>query len=192
VFDTAVHYLRYRLGLAAAETKTSPAEREALARHAAGRLKCVEIGVWHGVNTLMIRKVMDSRGVLTGVDPFEPGRLGVSFPRLIAMRETAKSSHATLRLLRMTSREAAGVFQGTVDFLFIDGDHSWDGLRTDWESWRGKIETGGVVCLHDSRATGERPIHDSGSVRYTTEVILRDAAFEVVEEVETLTVLRRK
>ena len=42
---------------------------------------------------------------------------------------------------------------------------------------------GGVVALHDSRPTPDRPIHDAGSVRYAAEVIRPDPRFEVVDEV---------
>lgn len=192
MYDTVLHYLFYRIGLAGPQTQTNPAEQDALSRHAAGQRRCVEIGVWHGVNTLRIRSAMDPAGVITGVDPFPPGRLGISFPRLIALREATRTANGTLRLLRMTSREAALTWEGTVDFLFIDGDHTYQGLRTDWESWRERITPGGIVCLHDSHATPGRPIHEAGSVRYTDEVILRDSKFDLVEVVETLTVLRRR
>lgn len=66
------HLLAYLAGRAEAETQTSPAEREAIARWATGRRCCVEIGVWHGVTTRRIREVMAADGVLTGVDPFPP------------------------------------------------------------------------------------------------------------------------
>jgi hypothetical protein len=54
------------------------------------------------------------------------------------------------------------------------------------------VAPGGVVCLHDSRATTERPIADAGSVRFVAEVISHDPRFETVEVVETLTVVQRK
>ena len=53
------------------------------------------------------------------------------------------------------------------------------------------VVIGGIVCLHDSHPTPARPIHDAGSVRFTDEVILPDPRYQVVEVVETLTVLRR-
>ena len=79
-----------------------------------------------------------------------------------------------------------------IDFLFIDGDHSYEGIRADWEGWSSFVAPEGVVCLHDSRATAERPIADAGSVRYVAEVVSRDPRFETAEVVETLTVLVRK
>lgn len=186
------HYLLYRLGLASAETQTSRAEQQALLRWATGRQRLVEIGVWHGANTRRLREVMAGDGVLTGVDPFPSGRLGVSLPLAIARREIARCPRGLFALLRMTSAEAARGWEKTIDFLFIDGDHSYDGIRADWEGWSRFVAPGGVVCLHDSRATAERPTADAGSVRYAGEVIARDPRFETAEVVETLTVLLRK
>jgi predicted O-methyltransferase YrrM len=192
MLDVARHYVLYLFGLASAETQTTEAEREALARHATGRRRCVEIGVWHGVTTRLIRDSMSPDGVLTGVDPFPPGRLGFSFQLLIARREISRSRNGTFRLVRLPSAEAATQWEGPVDFLFIDGDHTYAALKADWEGWSGRVVPGGVACLHDSRSSDTRSIDDAGSVRYTSEVILRDHRFEVVETIDTLTVLRRR
>jgi len=189
--STLWHCLLWRLGVAAPETQTSPAERAALARHASGRKSCVEIGVWHGVNTRRIRAVMAPDGTVTAVDPFPPGRLGFSIPRAIAVREIGRCARGRAVLLRTTSADAAKGWSAPVDFLFVDGDHSYEALRTDWEAWSPHIAPGGIVCLHDSNATPERPITDAGSVRFTEEVALRDPRFRLVEVEETLTVLRR-
>jgi predicted O-methyltransferase YrrM len=192
VLHSLRHYLLYLAGLARAETQTSPAEQEAIARHARGRRQCVEIGVWHGVNTLRIRRAMAEDGVLWAVDPFPAGRLGFSIPERIARAEVARSSRGAVLWMRCASAEAARRRENPVDFIFIDGDHSYEALRTDWESWSPKLEPGGMVLLHDSRATPRRPIETAGSVRFTREVILADPRFETVETVETLTVLRRR
>ncbi len=80
---------------------------------------------------------------------------------------------------------------GGVDFVFIDGDHSYDGLRGDWEAWSPLIAPGGCVALHDSRSTPNNNIDDAGSVHFTRDVILNDPRFEVVDVVDSLTVMRR-
>ena len=190
------HFLLWNLGLAHAETQTSEAERDCLERCARGRRRLVEIGVWHGVTTCRLRRAMSDEGVLWGVDPYPPGRLGFSAQRLIARRETAKVPNGDLRWVRLTGEEAAREYarasDDPVDFVFIDGDHSYEGLRGDWEAWSGLVAEGGVVALHDSCSSATRRIDDAGSVRYTREVIAADARFETVEVVDTLTVLRRR
>lgn len=190
------HFLLWSAGLASAETQTSEVERACLARHATGRRRLVEIGVWHGVTTCRLRRVMAADGVLFGVDPYTPGRLGFSAQKTIARREVGKTTGGEVRWLRSTGVEAArwlvNAKEPPVEFVFIDGDHSYDGLRGDWEAWSGLVEPGGVIALHDSQSSAERDIENAGSVRYTREVVRCDARYEVAEVVDTLTVLRRK
>ena len=42
-----------------------------------------------------------------------------------------------------------------VDLVFIDGDHSEQGVRADWEGWHGFVEPGGAVLFHDARLSQE-------------------------------------
>jgi predicted O-methyltransferase YrrM len=191
-----IHLLLWFARLAAAETQTSDAERAALVRHAAGRDRIVEIGVWHGVTTSLLRRAMTPRGVLWAVDPFPTGRLGFSPQRPIARSEVANVRNGSVRWVRTTGIAAARLYaesgEPPVGLVFIDGDHSYEALAGDWGAWAPLIARGGIVCLHDSRSTPDRPINDAGSVRATREVVLIDPRFEVVETVDTLTVLRRR
>jgi predicted O-methyltransferase YrrM len=186
------HFLLWSAGLAAPETQTTAAERDCLARHAAGRRRVAEIGVWHGVTTCRLRAALAADGVLFAVDPFPRGRLGMSFQRVIAHREVGRVPNGSVRWLEMTGAEAARAVEPGVDLVFIDGDHSYEGLRADWEAWADRVAVGGVVALHDSRDTPERRIAGAGSVRYTSEHILHDPRFTAIEAVDSLTVVRRR
>lgn len=37
----------------------------------------------------------------------------------------------------------------SIDLLFIDGDHSYEGVRADWDAYKEFLWTGSVVVLHD-------------------------------------------
>lgn len=185
------HYLSWTVGLAQPETQTTEAERDCLARHASGRKRLVEIGIWHGVTTGRLRAAMAPDGVLSAVDPFPVGRLGFSAQQRIAQREVAKVPNGRVQWLR-TSGDKASMGHHPVDFIFIDGDHSEQALLADWNGWSGLVESGGIVAIHDSHSTPARPIDNAGSVKVTNEVILRDERFEVVDVVDSLTVLRRR
>lgn len=39
--------------------------------------------------------------------------------------------------------------QRPVDFLFIDGDHTYDGVRADFEMYSPFVSDGGIVAFHD-------------------------------------------
>ncbi len=189
------HFLRWRFGLADAETQTTADERDAIARHAAGKRCLVEIGVWHGVTTCRIRAAMASDGVVYAVDPYPIGRLRFSFQLRIAHAEVARIPNGRVEWIRKTgefaARDLSPKLDGEVDFVFIDGDHSWEGLKGDWEGWSPLVKPGGIISLHDSISTRLRPIHEAGSVRYTQDMIRRDPRFQVIEEVDSLTILHR-
>ncbi len=34
-------------------------------------------------------------------------------------------------------------------FGFFDGDHSYEGVKIDWDSWKDKFEPGALICFHD-------------------------------------------
>lgn len=36
------------------------------------------------------------------------------------------------------------------DFIFIDGDHTYEGVKKDWEMYGPLINEGGIVAFHDS------------------------------------------
>lgn len=40
-----------------------------------------------------------------------------------------------------------------LDFLFIDGDHSYEGVRSDFEMYSPLVRTGGLIAFHDIALT---------------------------------------
>lgn len=190
-----LHFLLWRCRIAAAKTQTTLAERECLGNHAQGRHRLVEIGVWHGVTTRRLRSKMADDGILFAIDPFPLSRFGFSWERLIARGEVGRESRGSVHFLEMTSAEAAAGFNNIcpdpLDFIFIDGEHSYAGLQTDWTNWAPRLGTGGIIALHDSRSLPGRRYHDNGSVRFTNEMILSDQNFKVIDVVDSLTVLAR-
>jgi hypothetical protein len=52
--------------------------------------------------------------------------------------------------IRMDSAEAAGLYEdGSLDFVFIDADHSYEGVKRDIIAWLPKVKNGGVLAGHD-------------------------------------------
>jgi predicted O-methyltransferase YrrM len=190
----SLHYLRYRWGRVPALTQTTEAERACLRRHAQGRKRLAEIGVYHGVNTRAFREAMAPDGVLLAVDPFPRrffGIRGYGWARRIAHREVAHSRNGRVVWLECRGEEAPRLPAAQpllpVDFIFIDGDHSYEGLQGDWRAWKGHVAPGGIGALHDSRQRD-----GCGSERFAQEIAVRDPDFERLDEIDSLTVLRRR
>lgn len=52
--------------------------------------------------------------------------------------------------IKLSSREAHKIFQDeSIDFAFIDADHSYEGVTEDIKCWYPKIKKGGVLAGHD-------------------------------------------
>lgn len=54
------------------------------------------------------------------------------------------------KLQQMTSDEACGLYQdGSIDFLMIDGDHTYEGVCKDLKNWIPKMRPGGLIAGDD-------------------------------------------
>lgn len=187
------HLVKWGLGLAPAEVWTTPAERDCLVRHAAGKRRLAEIGVWHGGTSIHLRAAMAADGTFYAVDPYENGRLGFSVPRIVGMNEVGRVRNGRIVWVRQTGAAAAGtdeIRRAPFDFVFIDDAQSYERLRTEWEAWSPLIAPGGIFALHDTQTTAGVP--EQTSERFAREVVLADDRFEVLETVDSLTVLRRR
>ncbi len=53
-------------------------------------------------------------------------------------------------IIRSTSMDALKYFEdGSLDFVYIDGDHSFKHIAADIEEWTKKVKKGGIVSGHD-------------------------------------------
>lgn len=190
------HFVKWRFGLAGPEVWTTEAERRCLARFAAGKRRLAEVGVWHAGTSTELRAAMAHDGVFYAIDPYEPGRLGISFPRLVGRSELARVPNGRVVWVRDTGARAASgpIIRAAApfDFVFIDAAQNYDDLRSEWQAWSPLVAPEGIIALHDSlRAAGDLTTEQT-SVVYARDVVLRDPRFELVETIDTLSVLKRR
>ena len=77
-------------------------------------------------------------------------------------------------LVRSTFEAAVGSFaDGSIDLLHIDGYHTYDAVRGDFETWQAKLSDRAVVLFHDINERGS----DFGAWRFWDEVSRRYPSF---------------
>lgn len=192
VGGAALHWLKYSLGMDSAHTQTSEAERQLLARYATKSRALLEIGVYEGVTTRALAEAMPETAELFAVDLFFKGRLGMCWAKMIAFTEATKAKKKKVFFVEMRSEDAARKIDADFDFIFVNADHSLNGIATDWLVWSPRCRFGGVMAFHDTRIASHAPhVQNFGSFKYYNEVISMDTNFEEIDHVDTLSVIRR-
>jgi len=173
-------------------SQTIPVELNALERYATGARHALEIGTYQGVSAARIARAMSPEGLLYCIDPWPQNNRGGNPCWSICQRHLRRSGvRNRVRILRGYSRDIARQIPENLDFVFVDGDHSWEGIENDWVIVSEKIGSGGVVCLHDSLVPLGEEWRQLDSCRYFEDVIRTDPRFSVIEVVHSLAVLRK-
>lgn len=106
----------------------------------------LELGVCHGGSFKMWEHILPNDGLLVGAD-----RLNViqwnwkNSPKLVDYVQCDLDD--PIRYVEVT--EALG--NEYVDFLYIDADHYYDGIKEHFELYAPLVRDGGIIALHDIR-----------------------------------------
>ncbi len=115
---------------------------------------CVELGTWLGASAIPVALAIRRwRGVLTCVDTWSDNilRAGDTSPWLLVScaRNLATAGVSNVRLMPTTTREAATTWSELIDYLYVDADHSYEGVRADLEAWVPHVRPGGLILGDD-------------------------------------------
>jgi predicted O-methyltransferase YrrM len=109
----------------------------------------VEIGRFRGGSTVIIAAALQ-RGVLHSYDiEIRQGRDGAELDRQLTGVLERYGLADRVRLHVADSRSAEPPPE-PIDILFVDGDHSEEGVRADFEHWAPHLGPGGHLLFHDA------------------------------------------
>ena len=189
--NNVLHYVRYHLGLDEARTQTTPAERALLRELAAQARIIVEIGAYEGVSTRLMRDAMPRDAHLYAIDPFIANRYGFCVQHAIFRREVG-SANGRVILMRQFSHEAIASWHEPIDLIYLDADHSFDGVTRDFREWGRHVRAGGAILVHTSQQSPAKPVPTScGPYRFVHDVLPHEPGFRIVRAVDSTTVVVR-
>jgi hypothetical protein len=143
----------------------------------------IEVGVWRGEYSRIIMNSIEPLQFY-GVDPYllhdEYGDAPdpVEFANQTNLNELymrvagefARNPYATL--LREKGVDAAKQFDdNSLDFVYIDGDHSYDFVKNDIAAWYPKIMPGGILSGHDYTEGNPQKGHIYGVIKAVNEFV---------------------
>lgn len=134
-----------------------------LAKHGPGEGEVVEIGSFMGKSTCWLASglAQAARGKVTAIDTFQGSAEHQADPHLKKVLAEGKLFDAFEVIIKQNglngqvqpvvgdSHEVARTWDRPIRLLFIDGDHSYQGVSRDFADWENFVAPGGILCLHD-------------------------------------------
>lgn len=185
---TLFHFCKVIAGLDRPETQVTPDELAMILKYAHSAEKVVEVGCYEGATTAAL--ALNTFGQVYSVDLFTPGKAGICYSYWVARTNLFRNRISNVHLIKATSLEAARQFSLEIDFLFIDADHSREGVEADWSAWFPKVSSGGIIAMHDCRISKNSPL-ELGSMQFYRECLSKLEAVAEVDGVDSLAVFRK-
>ena len=183
------HFCRYAVGLDGPDTQVTDSELSVILKYSREAKVLVEIGCYEGATTAALAASAPA-GQVYSIDPFFKGRLGICYGYWIVRMQLLRKGIHNVRLIRALSEEAVKKFAPAADFLFIDGDHSFQAIERDWSAWFPKVKSGGVIAMHDCRISKNSPI-ELGTMRFYRECLPRWNGLREVDGADSLAVFQK-
>ncbi len=142
----------------------------------------VELGVWKGESYFAVCQAVLEHGLATkcfGIDTWKGDKHMGNFSHLlgdeVADYNDRYAHFSTLK--RSTFNAAVRDFEdGSIDLLHIDGAHTYEDVRRDFETWLPKVSDRGIILFHDTAVRNE----DFGVWRLWEEISQPGRSFEFV------------
>lgn len=123
-----------------------------------GTITGVEIGVHEGVNATFLLETLPNLN-LVGIDPYDSYidwnglDINYNYGEFMAVKlkgEEVESKFERFKILKLTSDDAVSEFEdNSLDFVFVDGLHTYEQTLQDCINYLPKVKPGGIIGGHD-------------------------------------------
>jgi len=116
----------------------------------------LEIGTANGGTLFLFSRIADKNATIISID-LPGGKFGGGYPKWkIPLYKSFAKGNQKIYLIREDSHEEETLRlvknilgNKKVDFLFIDGDHTYEGVKKDFEMYSQLVRKGGIIAFHD-------------------------------------------
>lgn len=139
-------------------------------------VRLCEIGADKGGTLALFASVASPNAQILSLDIAYPGTRSAVYRTLAARGQKVTCMEANSHLSDTLESVKQWLNGELLDFLFIDGDHSYQGVKADYEMYSPLVRPGGIVAFHDivpdfMTRFGEESLSDVGDVpRYWSEL----------------------
>ena len=116
----------------------------------------LEIGTLNGGTLFLFSRIANKDALLISIDLPKVKFGNFQFDWRVPLIKRFSLPHQKLKLIRANSHKTSTLYQvkklldgKKLDFLFIDADHSYDGVKKDFEMYGPLVKTGGIIAFHD-------------------------------------------
>ena len=129
-----------------------------------------EIGRFYGGSTFLFAVASDDNSEVSSIDvtPQNDDSLQT------ALKKSGLAHKVTLIVGDSTVGEARPDFY---DLVLVDGDHSYKGVKRDYEHWKRAVKAGGCLAFHNAAAARPFAHTKPGPLRIVEEIAMRDGAY---------------
>lgn len=142
----------------------------------------IEIGSFLGESTILFAQSFNS---VTAIDPFvsgydnnDPASYDFNYENIYDIFKKRTSKYPNIKHIKSTSDEAYEALKpnyAKFDFIYIDGIHTYEGVKKDIQNYIHLVKPGGIIGGHDYNNTS----HVAGVYKAVNEMFGRpDNTFE--------------
>lgn len=159
------------------------------AKYAAQSSIAVEIGILFGDTSAVL--IQNCKGHVYGIDPIVPDSMNDALIGSVENIKQLEKHHANFTFIHDYSYNVVKTWDKEIDYIFIDGDHNYEAVKTDFNDWYPHVKTGGIIALHDSACNRGGPMYWPGPSQLADELIQDKIRLEYIETVHTMTVFKK-
>jgi cephalosporin hydroxylase len=109
----------------------------------------LEIGTARGGTLFLFSNIAHEEAILISVDLYQTIEKRILFRYIKKEKQKIFLIQGDSHSIE-TLRKIEEILKGRkVDFLFIDGDHSYEGVKKDFEMYSPLVRKGGIIAFHD-------------------------------------------